>query len=90
MNSLHITLIATLLTASSAYAGPALPWSHSQDLTISRGRPSAPHWSTYIGTGHASSAMRPDSEKTAPATAVSNEAHVHWTARIGTGHASPE
>ena len=99
MNSLRITLIATLLTASSAYAdeggyssvriGTGLPWSNSQDVTLSTGTPSAPHWSAYIGTGRASSStIRRDSEKTAPAIRASNEARPHWTSRIGTGHAS--
>jgi hypothetical protein len=99
MNSLRITLIATLLTASSAYAdeggyssariGTGLPWSNSQDVTPSTGTPSAPHWSAYIGTGRASSsAIRPDSENTAPAMRASNGARPDWTSRIGTGHAS--
>jgi hypothetical protein len=99
MNTLRITLMATLLAASSAYAqdglnssariGTGHPASNPREATLSTGKPGAPHWSAAIGTGRASTVVvRSTSEQAVPAASAAGEARAHWTSRIGTGRAS--
>ena len=98
MNTLRTSVIAALLSASSAYAGAAPHWSaaigtghvasSSSTATESTatGVPSTPHWTASIGTGRATEAT-----KSAPAKSVASgpvNAAAHWTSNIGTGRAS--
>ena len=98
MNTLRISVIAALLSASSAYAGAEPHWTaaigsgHASSSTSQRiqspssGVPSAAHWTASIGTGHAFDNSWPTvSPSVAPAPA---NAALHWTASIGAGHAS--
>jgi hypothetical protein len=102
MNTLRLTLIAALLSSTSAYADTAPNWTaaigtgHASQSasrptataasTNPTGRASSPRWSAYIGTGRVTEAGHVSVAKSA--TAGSPTAPLHWTSRIGTGHAS--
>lgn len=94
MKTLRITLVAAVLTASSAYASAASPhWTaaigtgqaSSADVAVTvpstTGRPSEAHWGASIGTGQPLN--RPSSAAVAPTVVVAGP---HWTSKIGTGH----
>jgi hypothetical protein len=98
MNSLRISVIAVLLSASSAYAGAAPHWSAaigtghvlSRDSTATEltasGVPAPAHWTASIGAGHATEAA-----KSSPATSATSgpvTASAHSSSNIGTGRAS--
>jgi hypothetical protein len=93
MNTLRITLIAAMLTASSAYANAAAPhWTaaigtgqaSSTDAAVTvpstTGRPHEPHWSASIGTGQV--ARQPATKPSESGVVVAGP---HWTSKIGTG-----
>ena len=98
MNTLRVTLIAALLSASSAYADAAPHWS----AAIGTGRASnsassatptnatdlatSPHWSASIGTGRATDATHISFAKSSAAGRPT--ASAHWTSSIGTGRAA--
>lgn len=96
MNTLRISFIAALLSASTAYAGAAPHWtatigtgqasSSTAIQSKANGVPSSAHWAASIGTGHAAEA----SKSSRPASVASGpvSASPHWTAKIGTGDAS--
>jgi hypothetical protein len=98
MNTIRVSFIAALLSASSAYAGAAPHWSaaigtgraSSSDSTLTQSRasgvPSPAHWSASIGTGHATEATK--SLPARPAASKPVNASAHWTSKIGTGRAS--
>ena len=98
MNTLRISVIAALLSASSAYAGAAPHWSaaigtghaSSSNSTATQstasGVPSSAHWTASIGTGHATNATKSSPAKSATSGPVN--ASAHWTSKIGTGHAT--
>jgi hypothetical protein len=98
MNTLRIAFVTALLSASSAYADPALHWtaaigtgraSSSASTTVPTkpaGVAGRAHWSAFIGTGRAFDGARivsTESSTVAPLTVSA-----HWTAGIGTGRAA--
>lgn len=102
MNPLRVAFIATLLSASSAYADAAPHWTaaigtgHASEST-SKNASAAPstnttgvatalHWSAFIGTGRAAEASHLPVAKSS--AGGSPTATAHWTSRVGTGHAS--
>ena len=101
MNTLRIAFVATLLSASSAYADSALHWTaaigtghvsestSNNASTVTTTRTTAvatsPHWSAFIGTGRATEANQSFAAKSSGGTPT---ASTHWTSSIGTGHAS--
>jgi hypothetical protein len=101
MNTLRVTVIALLLSASSAYADTAPHWSaaigtgrangssHSASVASQANADrlvSSPYWSASIGTGHATEASHFSVAKSS--TAESAAASAHWTSSIGTGRAA--
>jgi hypothetical protein len=98
MNTLRVTFMAALLSASSAYADAAPHWSaaigtgrasngtSTATPTNATGLATSPHWSASIGTGRVTNATHFSFAK--PSTAGPLAASAHWTSRIGTGRAA--
>jgi hypothetical protein len=101
MKTLHVALLAALLSTSSAYADvphwtAAIGAGQASRSTSKSASPAAltnltgvttsSHWSASIGTGRAIDASNSYAAKSS--SGGSPTASVHWTSRLGTGLAS--
>lgn len=92
MNTLRVSFLAALLSASSAYAGAAPHWSaaigtgHASSSNSTATESTAKGVPTSAHSGHATEATKSSPAELATSGPVN--ASPHWTSKIGTGHAS--